>query len=103
MMSKGKGKASNCKGKGKDSQNKGKSKDKDTKNESSKKSRMDDKERCYCQETGQVWSNCGSRLKVLADAEEGSVIANSHPKDTAAVVLMREPHKVTRQWEQCIS
>ena len=62
------------KGKCIDSQDKGKSKDKDTKNESSKKSRTDDKIRCLllCQETGHVWSRCGSRLKDLADAEERS-------------------------------
>ena len=72
------------KGKGKDSEDKGKSKDKDTKDEPSKKSKRDDKKRCYCcKETGHVWSQCGSRLKDLADAEERSVIANSHPNDTA--------------------
>ena len=89
LRGKGKGKTNKGKCKGKDSQDKGKSEDKDTKNESSKKSRRDDKKRCYCcQETGHVWSQCGSRMKDLADAGEGSVIANSHPNDTAAVVLM---------------
>ena len=37
---------------------------------------------------GHVWYRCGSRLKDLADAEERSVIANSHPNDTAANVVM---------------
>ena len=61
---------------------KDKSKDKDTKDEPSKKSKRDDEKRCYyCQETGLVWSQCGSRLKDLADAEERSMIANSHPND----------------------
>ena len=77
------------KGKGKDSRDKGNSKGKDTKNESSKKVKADDKKRCCCcQETGHVWSQCGSRLKDLADAEEEPVTANSHPNDTAAVVLL---------------
>ena len=77
------------KGKGKDSQDIGKSKDKDTKNESSKKVKAEDQRRCYyCQKTGHVWSQCGSRLNDLADAEERSVIANSHPNDTAAIVLV---------------
>ena len=97
---KGKGKASKSEGKGQDSQDTGKSKDKDTKKESSKKSRRDDKKRCYyCQETGHVWSQCGSRLEDLADAEQRSVIATSHPNDTAAIVLMHcslpEEHVMT--------
>ena len=86
---KGKGKVSKSKGKGQDSRDKGKSNEKDTKNESSKKSGRDDKKRCYyCQETGHVWSQCGSRLKDLTGAEERSLIANSHPNDTATIVLM---------------
>ena len=89
LRDKGKGKASKSEGKGQDSQDRGKSKSKDTKKESSKKSRRDDKKRCYCcQETGHVWSHCGSRLKDLADTEERSVTANSHPNDTAAIVPM---------------
>ena len=83
LKNKGKGQANKSKSKGKDSQDKGKSKDKDTKNDSSKKSRRDDKKRChYCQETGHVWSQCGSRLKDLADAEERSVIANTPIRTT---------------------
>ena len=39
------------------------------------------------EKAGHVWSQCGSRLKDLADAEERSVIANFHPNDTAAIVL----------------
>ena len=79
LRSKGKGKVSKDRGKGKDSQGKGK--DKDAKNESSNQSRRDDKKRCcYCQETGHVWSQCKSRLEDFADAEERSVIANSHPE-----------------------
>ena len=74
------------KGKGKDSKDtKGRSKGKDAKNESSKKVKVDDLRRCCdCQKTGHV-----SRLKDLVDAEEKPVTANSHPNDTAAVVLLQ--------------
>ena len=90
VRSKGKGKASKSKGKGQDNQDKGKSKDKDTKDEPSKKSKRDCEKRCcYCQEPGHVWSQCGSRQKDFADAEERSVVANSHPNDTAALLTAR--------------
>ena len=49
----------------------------------------DDKKNCYyCQETGHVWSQCGSRLKELADAEGRSMTAKLRPNDTAAIALM---------------
>ena len=79
------------KGKGEDSKDaKGRSKGKDTKNESSKKMKADDLRRCCCcQKTGHVKSGCKSRLKDLADAEGKPVAADSHPNDTAAVVLLQ--------------
>ena len=79
------------KGKGKDSKDtKGRSKGKDAKNETSKKVKVDDLRRCcYCHKTGHVKSGCKSRLKDFADAEGKPVTANSHPNNTAAVVLLQ--------------
>ena len=81
-----------------------KNKGKDARNESSKKVKGDDHRRWYfCQKTGHVKSQCKTRLRDLADAEEKPVTANSRPNDTAAVVPLHcslpDEHAMTFLWQ----